>query len=82
MKECSYCAPLQELIPITNPNLLEQCEKRAEDYIQKKVLRLVQDNTRGPDYTEKIYRCRHCGRKYKLSAETYHGRGGEWVETE
>mgnify|MGYP000917608251 CR=1 FL=1 len=24
------------------------------------------------------FRCRHCGRKFLLIAETYHGRGGRW----
>ena len=31
-----------------------------------------------PDYFEYYFHCIDCGRKFRLSVETYHGVGGEW----
>lgn len=32
-----------------------------------------------PDYLEYAFRCVLCGGLFRLVAETYHGRGGEWA---
>ncbi|MGX2032440.1 MULTISPECIES: hypothetical protein [Methylocaldum] len=31
-----------------------------------------------PDYVEHYFRCTACGQRFRLSADTYHGAGGEW----
>lgn len=31
-----------------------------------------------PDCFEFHFRCAHCGQKFRLDAETYHGAGGQW----
>jgi hypothetical protein len=32
------------------------------------------------DFIDCVLRCVECGRRYRLTVETYHGRGGEWRE--
>ena len=31
-----------------------------------------------PDVIDYYFRCAKCGQRFQLSAETYHGNGGEW----
>lgn len=31
-----------------------------------------------PDYIEHYFQCKACGHRFRFSAETYHGAGGEW----
>ncbi len=80
--ECEECLELKDYIRIKSPQILDECEQRATRFISSGILLLEKDNSWSSDYIEKIFACKHCGRRYILCAETYHGSGGEWKSLE
>jgi len=83
---CTACDHLQVVWPIRTPGELS----KALDVVQANVadgtlldqsedeMRGLSDDEPWPDYIELRLRCRACGTRFRLTAETYHGTGGSW----
>ena len=54
----------------------------ADRALYTSAMRDLPDDGPWPDYVELRFRCRTCGSRFKLTAETYHGAGGRWGRVE
>jgi hypothetical protein len=89
---CDKCADLRRLFEIRTPGELTKAIRVVRDNIADGTLRDITqpahspsgkfaelpDVAPWPDYVEHYFRCVSCGHGFRLSADTYHGAGGEW----
>jgi hypothetical protein len=91
---CARCRSFCAIVPIRRPDDLIAAASRARDAVAAGTLvdagvpetslappqESIDDIARGSwsDVVEKHFRCTACGQTFTLSAETYHGSGGEW----
>lgn len=92
MNNCAECEDLRIKFDISHPSELRKAMRVAKDNVADGTLCVVGGNdeawatpfdqvsAEGPwdDIVHYKFKCNHCGRKFLLSAETYHGRGGSW----
>jgi len=95
---CEHCSDLQISFDIRSPGDLKKAIKVIKANLEDGTLEeILNGSTIGseellsetsnepswPDYFEIHFQCRHCGTRFRLEAETYHGSGGSWsVEKE
>jgi len=92
MSECERCRALNMFFKIKLPNDLKKVIRIAKENIADNTLSLSEEETglwSGPfsklssdgcweDFVYYVFKCNSCGKKFELSAETYHGSGGHW----
>jgi hypothetical protein len=90
--DCEHCADLRQRVPIRVPADLRQALRVARANVADGTIIEVPPTSPlayepfssvsvdGPwaDIVGYGFRCVHCGQLFSLSAETYHGSGGEW----
>ncbi len=90
--QCQRCAELRTRYEIDNPAQLTKAIRIARANLAEGTLTDIthpahspsgqfnelHDDGPWPDYVEHYFRCVSCGRGFRLSADTYHGIGGEW----
>lgn len=91
---CSNCAPIEETRTIFSTGRLAAAITMAKEAIRDGILQEVPGgpmssvipcsdlNPDGPwdDLLRYRFRCTTCAQVFLLSAETYHGSGGEWAK--
>jgi hypothetical protein len=91
---CARCKHLDDEITITMPIHLRAAIALAADNVDAGVIKLIEGDIDFPferaskeaplgkdswsDITYHRFACTSCGQRFKLAAETYHGRGGAW----
>ena len=89
---CARCQELAVDVKIRAPSELKSAIRVARDNIADSTIReVVSGNERGhrtfsevvagapyDDVLHFQFECRSCAQKFSLTAETYHGGGGEW----
>ena len=91
---CARCKHLDDEIAITMPIHLRAAIALAADNVSAGVIQEIEgdqdflfadaskDIALGKDSWADIlyyrFECTNCGQRFKLAAETYHGRGGQW----
>jgi hypothetical protein len=93
MQVCETCKDIQKSFRIRHPHELKSAIEDVRKFINDGILVEISNGdstfpcspfsvlaTEGPwdDYLQYIFKCVDCGRLFRLSAETYHGVGGEW----
>ena len=90
--DCDRCASLRQRFEIRSPSDLVQAIRVAQDHVANGTIVEVPSSStvsreplstvrpEGPweDIVDYGFRCTSCGQLFYLSAETYHGSGGEW----
>jgi hypothetical protein len=90
--DCERCGSLRQRFEIRSPGDLAQAIRVTRDHVADGTL--VEVPSRSPVFCEPFsavipegpwedvvgygFRCTSCGQLFSLSAETYHGSGGEW----
>jgi hypothetical protein len=83
---------LRTVFPIRLPSDLKQAIRIAKQNVADGTISVVESETgQGPgpfdqltesggwdDLANYVFACNSCGQRFQLSAETYHGAGGEW----
>jgi hypothetical protein len=90
---CERCDELHQLIEIRSPGELAKAIRVIQANIEDGTLeqtqradvgasttpfRSVPDSGPWDDILLYEFACRSCSSRFRLSADTYHGRGGEW----
>lgn len=91
---CARCKHLDDEITITMPIHLRAAIALAADNVDAGVIKLIEGDLDFPfasaskeaplgkdswsDITYHRFACTSCGQRFKIAAETYHGRGGAW----
>lgn len=88
---CEKCADLCERVAIDLPGDLARLIARAHDRITAGTIVELKSESplwrpfagvpaEGPweDIVSHTFRCKTCGQKFDLSADTFHGSGGQW----
>ena len=91
---CERCKHLDEEITMTMPTHLRAALALAAGNVEAGVIKLIEGDLDFPfesaakeavlgknswsDITYQRFECTTCGQRFKLAAETYHGRGGAW----
>lgn len=92
MLECECCKHLRCTLPVALPADLKRAIRLAQESVKDGTLTVVgaetlagsrhfnQLSVSGPwdDVVHYVFACQACGRRFELSAETYHGAGGAW----
>lgn len=92
MSECERCKDLNTMFRIRTPKDLSHAIRIAKESLADKTISTVGDETGKwsrpfdkvdaeggwDDIVEYVFACNSCGRRFQLSAETYHGSSGEW----
>lgn len=83
VQEFPYPTQLEGALAIVRTNVADGTLTEM-DYASSETLRVDQpafaelSSVPWPDVFEYYFRCVTCGALYRFSAETYHGRGGQW----
>ena len=92
MSGCDNCSDLNTVFRIEFPGHLKQAIQVAKDNMADGTISVDESETeqwsqsfnqliasgRWDDLVHYVFVCNTCGQKFQLSAETYHGAGGEW----
>ena len=92
MNGCEKCKDLNTVFRINYPGDLKQAIRIAKENVEDSTIAVVEaenENWSIPfsqlaesgtwdDIVHYVFVCNYCGQKFQLSAETYHGAGGEW----
>jgi hypothetical protein len=92
MPGCGKCKDLRTVFPIKLPSDLRQVILLAKQNVADGTISVVESETgQGSkpfdrlsvsggwdDFVHYVFMCNSCGQRFQLSAETYHGQGGEW----
>ena len=91
-QDCLHCVGLRQRFKIRSPGELEKAIRVVRDNVSDGTIIEIPSrsghasipfsalNSKGPwdDVVGYAFRCASCGQLFYLSAETYHGSGGEW----
>lgn len=93
MTICPNCKDLNTVYRIRLPHELKQALRIAKQNVADNTISVV-ENESGlycqpfndvsdsgeweGDVVHYVFKCNICGKKFELSAETYHGSGGKW----
>ena len=89
---CQACSDLRETYEINTPGQLAKAIRVVRANLADGTLSDITQPAHGPsgkfadlaeagpwpDYLEHYFRCNTCDHHFRLSADTYHGVGGEW----
>lgn len=89
---CEKCRDLNRVVTISHPSDLKHALRVAKDNVADKTIRVLGEETGNysspfnevvasggwDDIVHYVFACNFCGQRFLLSAETYHGSGGEW----
>jgi hypothetical protein len=91
MGECQNCKDLNMKVEIRSPRELKKVLEAIKEHVGTGILTVLpeespwskpfaQVNISGPwdNIVNYVFRCNSCAKKSRLSAETYHGSGGQW----
>ena len=92
MSGCEKCKDLNAVFRIKLPDHLSQAIRIAKQNVADGTISVLESETGrwcGPfsqlhasggwdDLVHYVFACSSCGQQFQLSAETYHGAGGEW----
>ena len=92
MPGCEKCKDLKTVFPIKLPSELKQAIIIAKQNVADGTISVVARETDQwskpfdqlsvscgwDDLVHYVLACNSCGQRFQLSAETYHGAGGEW----
>lgn len=81
---CERCRDLDQTVEIVTPGQLRQALAVVRDNLADGTIDDVESGeplpVDGPwdDVISRRYACRHCGERFDLCVNVYHGRGGHW----
>jgi hypothetical protein len=92
MSGCERCSNLNTVFRIKLPEELKQAIRIAKENVANETISVVENETNHwsqpfnqltasggwDDIVSYVFVCNSCGQRFQLSAETYHGSGGEW----
>src|SRR5262245_12116251 len=92
MSGCERCKDLNAVIRIKLPEQLSQVIRIAKQNVADGTITVLESETGRwsrpfsqlqasggwDDLVDYVLACSSCGQQFRLSAETYHGAGGEW----
>lgn len=92
MPGCEKCSDLNKVVPIKLPGELKHAIRIAKENIADGTISVLEKETGQwsqpfsqltssggwDDLVHYVFVCNSCGQRFQLSAETYHGAGGEW----
>lgn len=90
MTDCEKCKDLNVVFPIKVPSELKQAIRIAKQNIEDNTIGLLEtgpwcrpfaeisESGEWEDILSYVFKCNFCGKRFRLSAETYHGAGGKW----
>ena len=89
---CERCQSLCAREAIRTPSVYRDLIRRLIDLVGQRELRLIDgvpleplliEGAKWPsDGIEHTFECLHCGQRFKMFVDTYHGRGGDWRAAE